>query len=89
MKNYGTAAPGIRLTAQIPGGPGPFREPEGKTIFEQAPGNDTAALQNELGLGSHEHRSNLEHPLAGGKTEAHARRLAQQPHELGIRQRMR
>src|SRR5262245_25444280 len=80
--------------AEVGGGVGPVWERELESGVEQAAGDDSPALQDQLRLGAHEHRAGLEHPAGGGQGESRPdaaeglpRGVAQVAHELGVGQR--
>jgi len=74
-----------RLAAQIECGIPPIRVLELENMLEQSGGNNTAALQNEFGFGTHEDRTDLEHPFLCREAKPDATRLTKYPHELGVR----
>src|SRR5713101_9060684 len=67
----------LPLATEVSGRIGPEWVLEDKPVVEQTSRHHAAALQNELGLGLHEHGANLEHPPGCPKAHANAGRIAQ------------
>jgi len=79
----------LPLATEVSGRIGPEWVFENKPVVEQTSRHHAAALQNELRLGLHEHGANLEHPPGCRQAHSNARRLAQNSHEIRVRQGMR
>src|SRR5213593_1259986 len=75
--------------AEVSGGVRPIREPKRKAMSSEAPGKDPPALQNQLGFGSHDERSQFEHPSTRRQPHGRPPRLSQGSHEVPVRKRVR
>jgi hypothetical protein len=75
--------------AQIACSAPPVRVFECETVLEQFGRNNSPTLEDEFCLCPHEDCANLEHPLVRRQAARETTSLAEQPHELGIRQGIR
>ena len=73
------------LTTEIGCRTVPARVFEDETERGQSGWHNPAALENEFGFRTHQHRTDLEHPPACGQAEGDATRVPEQPHEFRIR----
>ena len=69
-------------------GTAPFREVECEPVLQQSAGNDSPALENQLGLRAEEERADFQHPGCRWKPEADPPNLTQCTHEVGVREQV-
>src|SRR6185436_11017435 len=79
---------GFEVAAKLLRRLGPVRILERESRLEEARRDYPAALQNELRLGSHEERSQLEHPLRRREADRGSPGPAQDGHELTVGKRV-
>src|SRR6266581_6912683 len=73
---------------QVSRGRVPVRELKAETGFQQPPGNDSPALEDELAFGAQDESADLQHPVRGRQPDWGSKRMAHGGHEFAIGQRV-
>ena len=72
--------------SQVASGFWPLRKGEMEARGEEASGDDLTALEDELGFGSQEEGTDLEHPVCCGKADASTPGFAESAEEISVRE---